>query len=44
MDRLNLDPDKLYSYADYLTWMDDVRQELFDGFIKMMMPAMIKSR
>jgi Uma2 family endonuclease len=28
-----------YSYADYLTWSDDQRCELFDGFIKLMTPA-----
>jgi len=39
MDTLNLDPNKRYTYADYLTWMDDVRRELFDGFIKLMTPA-----
>ncbi len=39
MDTLNLDQNKRYSYADYLTWMDDVRRELFDGFIKLMTPA-----
>ena len=39
MDTLNLDPTKRYTYADYLTWMDDVRRELYDGFIKMMTPA-----
>lgn len=39
MDTLNLDFNKRYSYADYLTWMDDVRRELFDGFIKLMTPA-----
>ena len=39
MDPLNLDLSKRYSYADYLTWMDDVRRELFDGFIKLMTPA-----
>ncbi len=39
MDPLNLDLNKRYSYADYLTWMDDVRRELFDGFIKLMTPA-----
>ncbi|MCX6278450.1 MAG: Uma2 family endonuclease [Bacteroidetes bacterium] len=36
---LNLDLNKRYTYADYLTWMDDVRRELFDGFIKLMTPA-----
>lgn len=39
MDTLKLDHNKRYSYADYLTWMDDVRRELFDGFIKLMTPA-----
>jgi len=33
MDTLNLDMNKRYTYADYLTWMDDVRRELYDGFI-----------
>jgi Uma2 family endonuclease len=39
MDTSNLDLSKRYTYADYLTWMDDVRRELFDGFIKLMTPA-----
>jgi len=39
MDSLNLDLKKRYTYADYLTWMDDVRRELFDGFIRLMTPA-----
>ena len=39
MDTLTLDFDKRYSYADYLTWMDDVRRELHDGLIKLMTPA-----
>jgi len=33
---LVLDPAKRYSYADYLTWVDDKRRELFDGFVRMM--------
>jgi Uma2 family endonuclease len=36
---LNLDLNKKYTYADYLTWLDDKRRELIDGFIKMMTPA-----
>ena len=36
MEALVLDLNKRYSYADYLTWIDDVRRELIDGFIKMM--------
>ena len=39
MKTLNLDLNKRYSYADYLTWMDDKRRELYDGFIRMMTPA-----
>jgi len=39
MTTLNLDINKRYSYADYLTWMDDTRRELYNGFIKMMTPA-----
>ena len=33
---LDLDITKRYSYADYLTWFDDVRRELIDGFIYIM--------
>ncbi|MCL2074360.1 MAG: Uma2 family endonuclease [Marinilabiliaceae bacterium] len=33
---LALDLNKRYSYADYLTWIDDIRRELIDGFINMM--------
>ena len=36
---LQLDLNKRYSFADYLTWVDDKRRELWDGFIKMMTPA-----
>jgi len=43
MDSLNLDFNKRYTYADYLTWIDDVRRELFDGFIKLMTPAPSRS-
>jgi Uma2 family endonuclease len=39
MNTLNLDLNKRYTYADYLTWMDDVRRELYNGFIKLMTPA-----
>ena len=31
-----LDPDTRYSYADYLTWADNKRRELFDGIAKLM--------
>jgi len=27
---------KRYNYADYLTWLDDIRRELIDGFINLM--------
>jgi Uma2 family endonuclease len=33
---LSLDLNKRYTYADYLTWLDDKRRELVDGFIRMM--------
>jgi len=33
---LTLDLTKRYTYADYLTWLDDVRRELIDGFVSMM--------
>ena len=39
MKTLNLDMNKRYTYDDYLTWMDNVRRELYDGFIKLMTPA-----
>ena len=33
---LTLDLNKRYTYADYLTWIDDVRRELLEGLIKLM--------
>ena len=36
---LLLDLNKRYTYADYLTWLDDKARELIHGFIKMMSPA-----
>jgi Uma2 family endonuclease len=33
---LLLDPQKQYSYADYLTWLDDKRRELINGYIREM--------
>ena len=36
---LNLDESIQYTYADYLTWFDDKRRELVNGFIRMMSPA-----
>ena len=39
MDTLNLDLNKRYTYADYLTWLDDVRRELYNGFIQLMSPS-----
>ena len=33
---LHLDNTKRYTYADYLTWVDDKRRELIDGFIYLM--------
>ena len=36
---LSLDINKRYTYADYLTWLDDKARELIHGFIQMMSPA-----
>jgi Uma2 family endonuclease len=36
MNTISLDLGKRYSYADYLTWIDDKCRELIDGFVKMM--------
>jgi Uma2 family endonuclease len=33
---LTLDESKRYTYADYLTWLDDKRRELINGFIHLM--------
>ena len=33
---LDLDESKRYTYADYLTWLDDKRRELINGFIHLM--------
>ena len=33
---VSIDPNKRYSYADYLTWADNKRRELFDGIVKLM--------
>ncbi|NDV60413.1 Uma2 family endonuclease [Bacteroides sp. 519] len=34
-----LDPNKRYTYADYLNWLDGKRRELFNGFVHLMSPA-----
>jgi len=39
MQTLELDLTKRYTYADYLTWLDNQRRELYNGFIKLMSPA-----
>jgi Uma2 family endonuclease len=39
MMELVLDTKKRYTYADYLTWLDDKRRELLDGFIRLLVPA-----
>ncbi|MDR0811930.1 MAG: Uma2 family endonuclease [Paludibacter sp.] len=36
---LALNTNHRYSYADYLTWLDDKRRELIDGFVHLMSPA-----
>ncbi len=38
-DFRQLDLNKRYTYADYLTWMFDERVELFKGWVKEMSPA-----
>jgi len=39
MMELSLDMNRRYTYADYLTWLDDKSRELIHGFIQMMSPA-----
>jgi Uma2 family endonuclease len=39
MGQLNISLDKRYTYADYLTWLDDKRRELINGFVHLMTPA-----
>ena len=39
MQTLQLDITKKYSYSDYLSWFDDKRRELYEGFVKLMTPA-----
>ena len=42
---LDLDMTKRYTYADYLTWLDDRRMELINGFIHLMSaPNVIHAR
>ena len=36
---LQLNLNQRYTFADYLTWFDDVRRELYEGFIKLMTPS-----
>jgi Uma2 family endonuclease len=36
---LALDTNKRYTYADYLTWLDNKVRELFDGFVRLRSPA-----
>ena len=43
METLNLERNKRYTYADYLTWLDDKRRELINGFVKLMTPAPSRS-
>jgi Uma2 family endonuclease len=39
METLNLDLNKRYTFADYLTWLDNIRRELIYGFVNSMTPA-----
>ena len=36
---ISLDVNKRYTYADYLTWLDDKARELINGIIQKMSPA-----
>ncbi|MDR0928006.1 MAG: Uma2 family endonuclease [Ignavibacteria bacterium] len=42
MSELVLDLTQRYTYADYLTWLDDKRRELVNGFIMLMSPAPVR--
>ncbi|MFN8256422.1 MAG: Uma2 family endonuclease [Bacteroidales bacterium] len=39
METVNIDINKRYTFADYLTWLDDKRRELINGFVNIMTPA-----
>jgi Uma2 family endonuclease len=39
METINIDLNKRYTFADYLTWLDDKRRELINGFVNLMTPA-----
>jgi len=39
MEAVDIDLTKRYTFADYLTWVDDKRRELIDGVVNMMTPA-----
>jgi len=42
MNTIELDLTKRYTFADYLTWFDDIRRELIDGLVKLMSPAPLR--
>ena len=37
--RPQIRPNQVYTYADYLTWQDNARYELYNGIVHEMMPA-----
>ncbi len=39
MKTVVLDENKRYTYADYYSWWDDNRRELYDGFVKLIPPV-----
>ncbi|MFN8256423.1 MAG: Uma2 family endonuclease [Bacteroidales bacterium] len=39
MKTIDIDLNKRYTFADYLTWLDDIRRELINGFVHLMTPA-----
>jgi len=39
MEQIQFNSDKLYTYADYLTWNDDKRYEIFNGKVFEFLPS-----
>lgn len=42
MSSIQLNINKRYTFADYLTWLDGTKRELIDGFIKIMSPSPLR--
>lgn len=39
MEQIQFSPDKLYTFADYLTWSDNKRYEIFNGRVFELLPS-----